>query len=83
MATGKLKLSRSPYLDHWLYIRRLLPKDRWKDVKITLPPPGWWHIQLKKEHAYDSNVYSSDVEMLKDLSIAVRQEIMTLYDAGA
>ena len=31
---------------------------------------------------FDPNVYSSDVEMLKDLAMAVRQEIMALYDAG-
>lgn len=79
---GKLKLRRSPYLDDWLYIRNLLPNDRWKDVKVTLLPPGWWHIQLKPEHMYDPSVYGSEAEMLEDLSAAVRQEILTLYDAG-
>ena len=60
----------------------LLPEARWKDVKITLPPPGWWHIQLKREYAFDLDVYGSDEDFLRDLSAAVRQEIMTLYDAG-
>ena len=39
-------------------------------------------MQLRKSEAYDPNVYASDVEMLQDLAAAVRQEIMTLYDAG-
>lgn len=82
IATGKLKLIRSPYLEDWLYVRSLLSEDKWKDVKITLPPPGWWHIQLKNENMYDPNVYDSDIDMLKDLSAAVKQEILTLYDAG-
>lgn len=77
---GKLKLRQSAYLDDFLYLRSLLPQDRWKDIKVTIPPPEWWHIQLKQ--SYDPSVYSSDAEMLKDMSAAVRQEIMTLYDAG-
>lgn len=82
MATGRLKLNQSPYLEDWLYLRSLLPKERWKDVKITLPPPGWWHLQLKRVHAFDPNVYASDEDYLRDCSAAVRKEIMTLYDAG-
>jgi methionine synthase II (cobalamin-independent) len=36
----------------------------------------------KTEHMFDPSVYNSEVEMLKDLAMAVRHEIMTLYDAG-
>ena len=82
VATGKLKLSRSPYLDDWKYVRSLLPEDRWKDVKITLPPPGWWHIQLQNGNAYTPEAYSSDEKYLEDMSAALREEIMTLYDNG-
>ena len=82
VATRKLKLSRSPYLDDWKYVRSLLPEERWRDVKITLPAPGWWHFQMKDGNAYSAEAYGSDAEYFNDVSAALRQEIMTLYDAG-
>lgn len=82
IATSKVKHSRSPYLDDWLYTRSLLPENKWKDVKMTLPAPCWWHIQLKDEQAWREGVYKGDAEFLEDMSRCVRQEIMTLYDAG-
>ena len=82
IATGKMKLGQSPYLDDWLYVRSLLPEDRWKDVKITLPSPAWWPIQLRDNTAYDAEAYDSSRSYLKDMSAVVRQEIMNLYDAG-
>lgn len=82
VATSKVKYARSPYLDDWLYIRSLLPEERWRDVKMTLPAPCWWHIQLKDGLAWAEGVYASDEEFLRDMSRCVRQEIMTLYDAG-
>ena len=82
VATSKLNLGRSPYLDDWLYQRSLLPEERWKDVKITLPAPGWWHIQMKDGYLYTPDAYGSVVEYLKDMSFALKQEIMNLYNAG-
>lgn len=82
VATSKVRYTRSPYLNDWLYIRSLLPKEKWKDVKMTLPAPCWWHIQLKDGQAWRDGVYSGDSEFLKDMSNCVRQEVMTLYDAG-
>lgn len=82
VATRKVKLGRSPYLDDWLYVCGLLPEERWKDVKITVPPPGWWHIQLNNGDAYAPGAYDSDEEYLEDMSAALHQEIMTLYDNG-
>lgn len=82
VAASKVKHSRSPYLDDWLYIRSLLPEEKWKDVKITLPAPCWWHIQLKDGEAWRVGAYSSEAEFLGDMANCVRREIMTLYDAG-
>ena len=82
VATSKVRYTRSPYLDDWLYIRSLLPEEKWKDVKITLPAPCWWHIQLKDGFAWTAGLYGGDKEFLEDMSACVRQEIMTLYDAG-
>lgn len=82
IATSKLKLRKSAYLDNWLYVRSSLPRDKWNTVKIAIPAPGWWHAMLKDGTAYESGVYASDEEYLYDLSMAARQEILTLYDAG-
>jgi methionine synthase II (cobalamin-independent) len=71
---------KSAYLDDWLFLRSLLPKEKWSDAKITLPPPGWWHIQLREP--FDRKLYSTDEALLADLAAALRHEIMTLYDAG-
>ena len=82
VATSKVKHTRSPYLNDWLNIRSLLPEDRWKDVKITLIAPPWWHMQVKDGKCFSKQAYESDDAYLKDVSAAVREEIMTLYDAG-
>lgn len=82
VATGKVNHVRSAYLDDWLYVRSLLPEERWKDVKMTLPSPCWWHIQLKEGNQFSVGVYQNDTEHLKDMSEAVRQEILTLYESG-
>ena len=75
VGTGKIKHNDSAYLNDWLYVRSLLPEERWKDVKVTVPPPGWWHVQLKDGNAYAPGVYDSDDEFLSDMSGAVRKEI--------
>ncbi|KIW44862.1 uncharacterized protein PV06_03301 [Exophiala oligosperma] len=76
----KVTLEKSAYLDDWLFFRNLLPKDQIKNAKMTVPPPGWWHIQLKQPFSPD--LFPSDEALLSDLSAAVRKEIMTLYDHG-
>lgn len=82
VATGKVKYEKSAYLDDWLYLRSLLPQERWGDAKMTIPTPAWHHMQLPNGKAYAKGVYSSEEEFLTDVSAAVRQEILTLYDAG-
>ncbi|OQV05998.1 Cobalamin-independent synthase, Catalytic domain-containing protein [Cladophialophora immunda] len=78
--SNKVTLERSAYLDDWLYLRSLLPEERWRDAKMTVPPPGWWHIQLKEP--FDRSLYENDEALLRDLSAAVRKEILTLYEHG-
>ncbi|KIW94419.1 uncharacterized protein Z519_04395 [Cladophialophora bantiana CBS 173.52] len=76
----KVTLEKSAYLDDWLYFRSLLPEERWRDAKMTVPPPGWWHIQLKEP--FDPDLFENDEALLQDLSAAVRKEILTLYEHG-
>lgn len=67
IATGRVRLKQSIYMNEWLYLRSLLPEERWKDVKITIPAPNWSHTQLKNSCAYTSDAYTSDEEYLKDV----------------
>ena len=78
--SSKVEWKKSAYLDDWLFLRSLLPEERWKDAKMTVPPPGWWHIQLKEP--FGKNLYADDESLLRDLSAALRKEIITLYEHG-
>ena len=65
-----------------MYVRSLLPEEKWKDVKITIPAPNWSHTQLKDGNAYTKDAYTDEKEYLRDMGEAVRQEVLALYDAG-
>ncbi|TKA72025.1 hypothetical protein B0A55_05734 [Friedmanniomyces simplex] len=82
VATTKIQHTRSAYLDDWLLIRSLLPKERWSDVKMTLPSPTWYSMLLKEGRAYDAGVYDSEEGYLMDVASALHQEIVILYNAG-
>lgn len=82
IATGKIKWNGSTYMDDWMNLRSMVPQDRWKDIKWTMPPITWAYEQLKDGNAYNKDVYSSDEEYLEDMAQAARQEIRALYDAG-
>lgn len=82
VATRKVTHEKSVYLDDWLQLRDLLPRERWHEAKMTLPSPCMHHLQLKDGEAYASGVYSSEEEFLTDVSTAVRKEILALYEAG-
>lgn len=82
IATSKVKHSRSAYLEDWEYLRSLLPEGLWPNVKISLPPPAFWHFSVKNGTAYLPGVYGSDQEYLHDVVEALRKEIYILYDAG-
>jgi methionine synthase II (cobalamin-independent) len=82
IATGKVRWTKSAYMDDWLYLRSLLPEEQWKNVKFTIPAPSWTHTQVKDGHAYEKGVYASDEEYLQDVGEAVRQEVLALYGAG-
>ena len=41
IAWGKVRWKESTYMNEWLAVRNLLPEERWKDVKMTIPAPNW------------------------------------------
>ena len=83
VATGKIAYSKGLYLNEWLFLRSVVPKEKWNQCKITMPAPTWMHMQLKSGSAHTStSPYSSDAEYFADLTEVYRREFQTLYDAG-
>ncbi|KAI1362583.1 5-methyltetrahydropteroyltriglutamate-homocysteine methyltransferase [Xylaria arbuscula] len=82
VCTGKIKHKGSSYLSDWNYLKKLVPAERVKDLKITLAAPNWYHLRYKKGHAYPESVYANDAEYFKDLAAAYATELQTLYDNG-
>ena len=83
VCTGPILWTKSAYLDEWKMLTARLPKEKWKDCKITLPAPSYQHIQLRPGTAYAKNSgYSNDHEYFADLAKAYAAEIKALYDAG-
>lgn len=82
IAVDKIRLLDSPYLREWEYLRSLLPPEKWRECKLTIPSITWQHMHLAQNTAYHPSAYSSDREYFTDLAQAYRKEFQTLYDAG-
>ncbi|KAH9907055.1 5-methyltetrahydropteroyltriglutamate-homocysteine methyltransferase [Xylariomycetidae sp. FL2044] len=82
VCTGKIKHAGSSYLSDWNYLKKLVPEDRVKDLKITLAAPEWYHLRYKKGRAYPKEVYATDDEYFSDIAKAYQTELQILYDNG-
>ncbi|KAJ0345099.1 hypothetical protein KNSL1_008694 [Colletotrichum chrysophilum] len=82
LCTGKIKHKGSTYLREWEYLKTLIPPEKVKDAKLTLPAPEWYHLRYKKGHAYPKDVYANDEEYFADIAKAYRTELEFLYDHG-
>ena len=82
ICTGKIKHVGSTYTDQFNYLKGLVPKEKVKDLKLTLAAPNWYHLRYKEGLAYPKDVYSSDKEYFADIAKAYQAELQILYDAG-
>jgi len=82
ICTGKIKHVGTQYKREWEYMRSIVPPDRVKELKLTLPAPEWYHLRYKPGYAYADGVYSNDEEYFADIAAAYRTELQTLYDMG-
>ena len=80
--TGKIQNTTSPNMAEWEALKSLVPRERWKDCKLTIPSPTWHHFQLPPHLVYSDSAYSSDEEFFADLTAVYRAELQNLYDAG-
>lgn len=83
ICTGKIKhTGKSTYVDQVEYLKTIVPKERWGDIKLTLAAPNWYHLRYHEGQAYPTDVYSSDEEYFSDIAKAYQTELDILYRAG-
>ncbi|KAG9659555.1 methionine synthase-like protein, partial [Aureobasidium melanogenum] len=59
-----------------------VPEDEWKNIKITLISPSWYHFRYRAGRAFPQEVYASDEEYFADVAKAYQTELKLLHDAG-
>lgn len=82
LCTGKIKHKGSTYTDQFDYLKGLVPEEKWKDLKLTLAAPNWYHLRYKEGKAYPKDVYKNDDEYFADIAKAYQDELKILYDHG-
>lgn len=83
IATGKNQRTESQYMESWLYLRSLLPREQWHKCKLTMAPPTMAHVALKPGTIYTGESgYTSDRCYFSDLCAVYHAEIKDLYDVG-
>jgi methionine synthase II (cobalamin-independent) len=83
VATGKIShTGTSSFLPEFEYLKSLVPKEQWGDIKLTLTSPSWYHFRYGPNKAYNKGVYANDEEYFADVAKAYQTELKILYDAG-
>ncbi|KAJ9661683.1 hypothetical protein H2198_001859 [Neophaeococcomyces mojaviensis] len=83
LCTGKIRhTGKSTILPSYEYLKTLVPKERWGEIKVTLISPSWYHLRYKDGKAFPKDVYPNDEAYFQDVSAAYRTELDILYDAG-
>lgn len=83
VCTGKIKhKGTSTYLPELNYLKSLVPEWRWKEIKLTVAAPNWYHWRYKQGKAYPSEVYHNDDEYFADVAVAYQEELHILYQQG-
>ncbi|KAJ9622326.1 hypothetical protein H2203_006544 [Taxawa tesnikishii (nom. ined.)] len=82
VCNGKIKYTKSPYIEQWKYLRSQVPKEQWGDCKFTMPPAPYFHLRLAPGKCYSKEAYSNDEDFFADLAKAYQQEFKTLHAEG-
>ncbi|KAK3111253.1 hypothetical protein LTR53_013676 [Teratosphaeriaceae sp. CCFEE 6253] len=83
VATGKIKhTGKSSFLPEFEYLKSLVPESEWKNIKLTLTSPSWYHFRYGPKKAYVKGVYENDDQYFQDVAAAYQTELKILYDAG-
>ncbi|PVI01077.1 5-methyltetrahydropteroyltriglutamate-homocysteine methyltransferase [Periconia macrospinosa] len=80
---GKIKHTGvSTYVEQFEYLKTIVDKEKWGDIKLTITAPNWYHLRYVDGKAYPKSVYKDDGEYFKDVAEAYRVELKILYEAG-
>ncbi|KAF9074750.1 hypothetical protein BDP27DRAFT_1213806 [Rhodocollybia butyracea] len=80
---GKIShTGESTYVSQVEYLKSLLPKERWGEIKLTVAAPNWYHLRYMEGQAYPKDVYANDKEYFADVAKAYQVELDILYKAG-
>lgn len=85
IATSKLRHSPAKSVSNLHELRLVqaaLPKSEWKDIKLTIITPAWFHMRYKEGRAYTPEAYANDAEYFKDVAKCYQDELAHLYEAG-
>jgi methionine synthase II (cobalamin-independent) len=63
-------------------IQAALPESEWKDIKLTMITPAWFHMRYKQGKAYTPEAYANDAEYFADVAKVYQAELDMLYKAG-
>jgi methionine synthase II (cobalamin-independent) len=83
VCTGKIRhTGKSTLVDQFNFVKSLVPKERWGDIKVTLISPVWYHLRYVEGKAFPKSVYASDEDYFADIAKAYHAELDILYEAG-
>ena len=81
ICVGKIKhTGKSSYAKEVEFMKSIVPKEEWKNIKITMISPSWYHFRYGAGKAYPKDVYASDEEYFADVAKAYQTELKLLYD---
>ncbi|KAK7942608.1 UROD/MetE-like protein [Apiospora aurea] len=63
-------------------VQAALPESEWKNIKLTMITPAWFHMRYKHGRAYAKEAYANDAEYFKDVAKCYQDELAMLYEAG-
>lgn len=84
IAGGKLSHPKTPgaNLHELKLVQESLPESEWKDIKLTVITPAWFHMRYKQGKAYTPEAYTSDADYFADVAKVYQEELDALYKAG-
>lgn len=59
-----------------------VPKEEWKNIKLTMITPAWFHMRYKQGSAFSKEAYSNEADYFKDVAKVYQAELGQLYKAG-
>jgi methionine synthase II (cobalamin-independent) len=63
-------------------MKKLVPEPEWKNIKITMISPSWYHFRYRNGRSYPKDVYANDDEYFADVARAYQTELQILHDQG-